>query len=315
MQAGVEPLRRVGRGLSASPACGRVRRRRRGRRLRRRNSRPSSPNRSRCRPGGRTPAWRNVRPRSRCRRRSCATAIRARLLPARACSASGTPALRKYFWASTSQATWLQSSGTSMSVWRKTTEPSGFRISLARMAERDAFVRRTAFDRELTPNTHGMPPTNPKLSPQTALRGTILGTVFRPRSFACAAGTPAARVGCVRQIWCREKRLAQSIGPIGRGTQAISGKRNLTHQMLWINALPEKPRVKRVFRIAQKIFSLPMTSQARVGFVDRIVDKSPKRCRRTSGHRAPFAHWREALAPYIPARISKLRRPACPFPR
>ena len=28
----------------------------------------------------------------------------------------GTPALRKYFWASTSAATWLQASGTSMSV-------------------------------------------------------------------------------------------------------------------------------------------------------------------------------------------------------
>ena len=43
----------------------------------------------------------------------------------------GTPALRKYFWASTSAATWLQASGTSMSVWLKTIEPSGLRISLA----------------------------------------------------------------------------------------------------------------------------------------------------------------------------------------
>jgi len=43
----------------------------------------------------------------------------------------GTPALRKYFCASTSAATWLQLSGTSMSVWLKTMEPSGFRISLA----------------------------------------------------------------------------------------------------------------------------------------------------------------------------------------
>jgi hypothetical protein len=46
----------------------------------------------------------------------------------------GTPALRKYFWASTSQATWLQPSGTSMSSSRNTIDPSGLRISL--------FVRR-----------------------------------------------------------------------------------------------------------------------------------------------------------------------------
>jgi hypothetical protein len=42
----------------------------------------------------------------------------------------GTPALRKYFWASTSLATWLQLSGTSISSWAKTMEPSGLRISL-----------------------------------------------------------------------------------------------------------------------------------------------------------------------------------------
>ena len=45
-------------------------------------------------------------------------------------SALGTPALRKYFCASTSLATWLQLSGTSMSLWAKTIEPSGLRISL-----------------------------------------------------------------------------------------------------------------------------------------------------------------------------------------
>ena len=45
-------------------------------------------------------------------------------------SRAGTPALRKYFWASTSAATWLQAAGTSMSSSEKTTEPSGLRISL-----------------------------------------------------------------------------------------------------------------------------------------------------------------------------------------
>ncbi len=44
-------------------------------------------------------------------------------------SAAGTPALRKYFCASTSDATWLQPSGTSMPSRLKTTDPSGFRIS------------------------------------------------------------------------------------------------------------------------------------------------------------------------------------------
>src|SRR5690606_22646946 len=43
---------------------------------------------------------------------------------------TGTPALRKYFWARMSQATWLQSAGTSMSFSWNTSEPSGLRISL-----------------------------------------------------------------------------------------------------------------------------------------------------------------------------------------
>ena len=41
----------------------------------------------------------------------------------------GTPALRKYFCARMSAATWLQCSGTLNSSRRKTTEPSGFLIS------------------------------------------------------------------------------------------------------------------------------------------------------------------------------------------
>ena len=45
-------------------------------------------------------------------------------------SRAGTPALRKYFWARMSAATWLQALGTSMPSSRKTTEPSGLRISL-----------------------------------------------------------------------------------------------------------------------------------------------------------------------------------------
>ena len=42
---------------------------------------------------------------------------------------AGTPALRKYFCASTSAATWDQNSGTSTSSGLNTTEPSGLRIS------------------------------------------------------------------------------------------------------------------------------------------------------------------------------------------
>ena len=46
-------------------------------------------------------------------------------------SRAGTPALRKYFCASTSEATCDQKAGTSTSSARNTTEPSGFLISLA----------------------------------------------------------------------------------------------------------------------------------------------------------------------------------------
>ena len=42
---------------------------------------------------------------------------------------AGTPALRKYFCARMSAATWLQCSGTAKLSSRKTTEPSGFLIS------------------------------------------------------------------------------------------------------------------------------------------------------------------------------------------
>ena len=48
---------------------------------------------------------------------------------------AGTPALRKYFCASTSAATWLQAAGTSMLSSEKTIEPSGLRISLLVVAK------------------------------------------------------------------------------------------------------------------------------------------------------------------------------------
>ena len=56
-------------------------------------------------------------------------------------SRAGTPALRKYFWASTSAATWLQAAGTSMPSSLKTIEPSGLRISLVVVLEGDGRVR------------------------------------------------------------------------------------------------------------------------------------------------------------------------------
>ena len=43
---------------------------------------------------------------------------------------AGTPALRKYFCARISVATWLHEAGTSMFSRRNTTDPSGFLISL-----------------------------------------------------------------------------------------------------------------------------------------------------------------------------------------
>ena len=46
-------------------------------------------------------------------------------------SRAGTPALRKYFCASTSEATCDQNSGTSTLSSLNTTEPSGLRISLS----------------------------------------------------------------------------------------------------------------------------------------------------------------------------------------
>ena len=91
VQAGVEPLRASSARPSAWPACSAARRRRRARPPRCRNSRPSSPNRSRCRRAGRTPAWRRSRRpialasraarRAPPRRGPSATARRGRSLP------------------------------------------------------------------------------------------------------------------------------------------------------------------------------------------------------------------------------------------
>ena len=144
MEAGVEPLRRIGR-----------------RHLARQHephlvvigarvlfaveiAAPSSPNRPRRRRGGRTPAWRTSRSRSarssarrraRSRPRPSATGRRERLPPRRASRRAGTPAFRKYFCASTSAATWLQTAGTSTPSSENTIEPSGLRISLLVVAK------------------------------------------------------------------------------------------------------------------------------------------------------------------------------------
>ena len=45
-------------------------------------------------------------------------------------SRAGTPALRKYFCARTSAATWLHAAGTSTPWSENTIDPSGLRISL-----------------------------------------------------------------------------------------------------------------------------------------------------------------------------------------
>ena len=60
-----------------------------------------------------------------------------------------------------------------MSVCRKTTEPSGLRISLEGETERDALVGRVTFDRELTPYTH-MTPKRTRSGSQTCLSPRVL---------------------------------------------------------------------------------------------------------------------------------------------
>ena len=82
-----------------------------------RNSRPSSPNRSRCRPAGRTPAARRSRRRSARSAGSLASSASSGTERHRKEGTSfssiffrraGTPALRKYFWARMSAATWRE---------------------------------------------------------------------------------------------------------------------------------------------------------------------------------------------------------------
>ena len=110
-------------------------------------------------------------------------------------SAAGTPALRKYFWARMSQATWLHASGTSIPVCWKTTEPSGLRISL--VAWRNAMSAYGSW---------------PALVNRRSMR--MAGAPFFPVS---AGGPPRRRRGMMRM------RLAD--GEAGRacGPASISG--------------------------------------------------------------------------------------------
>ncbi len=82
-----------------------------------------------------------------------------------AASRAGTPALRRYFWARMSQATWLHSAGTSIPSAANTTEPSGLRISLRRAAEGDGLVRVAAGRGKTTRDMHITPPTSHILWP------------------------------------------------------------------------------------------------------------------------------------------------------
>jgi hypothetical protein len=143
VQAGVEPLRGVRRDALGGQHVASSSRRR-ARRLRSQSSRPSSPSRSRCRRAGRRPGGRIG---------FGAVALVLGQLASASSSATerhshdgtefsstffrraGTPALRKYFCARMSAATWLNCTGTSMSARRNTIEPSGFLISLVGLAE------------------------------------------------------------------------------------------------------------------------------------------------------------------------------------
>ncbi len=72
-------------------------------------------------------------------------------------SATGTPALRKYFCASTSLATWLQALGHFDVGLLENDRAVGVSDFARGGSERDALVGRLTFHRELTPNTHGLP--------------------------------------------------------------------------------------------------------------------------------------------------------------
>ena len=117
VQAGVEPLRRVRRDALGGEHVGELVEEGAARLPRWRSSRPSSPNRSRCRRAGRRPGGR--RSRSRSARPSGSLASAASSATERHSKEgtsfsstffrrAGTPALRKYFWARMSAATWLE---------------------------------------------------------------------------------------------------------------------------------------------------------------------------------------------------------------
>src|SRR5687767_5676666 len=113
-----------------------------------------------------------------------------------ASSSAGTPALRKYFWARTSVATWDHAAGTSTFSRRKTTEPSGFRISETRRSNaspayglRPSWVnRRRIFTRtSLTKAGSSIAP-----KPDSAREGRVRTVVPKQQSGDDAAAAAAA---------------------------------------------------------------------------------------------------------------------------
>src|SRR5436190_23262394 len=87
--------------------------------------------------------------------------------------------------------------------------------------------------------------------PNPPLPGAVLRTVFPPPGTCLSGISLGGRLDRVRQIWCREQRQALSMGTVQNATQGRSGKRILTHHILYVRGcafLLGKVRVKRLTR-------------------------------------------------------------------
>ena len=137
-------------------------------------------------------------------------------------SRAGTPALRKYFCASTSAATCDQASGTSMSSAWNTTEPSGLRISLVVRRNVDVRIGRLAClwcsaARSASSCPFSLLPAGPRDVPRT----------YRPpTSFSRARTCPVrASPGLTRLCSSQFDALFRPSGPVASDRPVVTHRR------------------------------------------------------------------------------------------
>ncbi len=132
--------------------------------------------------------------------------------PSAVCPAGcGTPVLRKYFWARMSAAICDQPEGTVTPSWRKTSRPSGLRISETRGSKAQALVRASARLGETALNLHGPLP-GTRMPKVLYCRGAMQA-VTQSRTFLHSTTRPPSRPASRRSVGASRSKAGSNPPP------------------------------------------------------------------------------------------------------